>query len=193
ALINLCEAQLAAGDLAIARNNCEQALQLTTETGDKAGAAMSQKDIGDVLLALGDFSGANINYQQALKTQQALGAEGNAATTRLSLVNLSLEQKDFSAAEKMAQTLLDSALAQKDIAGEIIARCFLAQAYLGLGRRQEAVQQMQKAKEHEHELQDRSALASLAIQQAIVQNTPKPSDSAIADLTKVQPEIRQTG
>jgi len=193
ALINLCEAQIAAGEVTIARNNCEQALQLATETGAKADAAMSQKDLGDILLTSGDFSGANSNYQQALKAQQVLGAEGNAAATRLSLVNLSLEQKDFSAAEKLAQALLDSSPAQKDIALEIAARCVLAQAYLGLGRRQDALQQMQKAKEHEHELQDRSAIAALAIQQAMVQNTPKPSDSAIADLKKVEAEMRNGG
>ena len=37
------------------------------------------------------------------------------------------------------------------------------------------------------------AIATLAIQQARVQNTPKPSDSAIADLKKVETDMRKSG
>lgn len=193
ALDGLCDAQLSNGQVTGARSSCEQSLQLMNENGDKGGAAASEKSLADVLLAAGDLSAANSYYQQALKTQQSLGAEHDAATTRLALVNLTLEQNDFSAAEKLAQALLDSSAAQKDTTTEIFARCFLARAYLGLGRRQDALQQMQEAKKHEHELQDPSDIATFQIQQAMVQNTPKPSDSAIADLKKVEAEMRKTG
>lgn len=193
ALNNLCDAQLSNGQVPGARSSCEQSLQLMNENGDKAGAAASQKSLADVLLASGDLSAANSYYQQALKTQQSLDAEHDAAMTRLSLVNLSLEQKDFSDVEKLAQSLLDSSLAQKDATTEVFARCFLAQAYLGLGRRQDALQQMQEAKKHEHELQDPSDIATFSIQQAMVSNTPKPSDSAITDLKKVETDMRKTG
>jgi serine/threonine protein kinase/tetratricopeptide (TPR) repeat protein len=193
ALVNLCDAQLSNGDVAGARSSCQQSLALMNETGDKAGAAASQKSLADVLLASGDLSAANSYYQQALKTQQSLGAEHDAAMTRFSLVNLSLEQKDYPTAEKLAQSLLDSSLSQKDTTSEVSARCLLVRAYLGLGRRQDAVQQMQKAKEHEHELQDGSAIATLAIQQARVQNTPKPSDSATTDLKKMETDMRKSG
>jgi len=193
ALNNLCDAQLSNGEVASARSSCEQSLQFMNETSDKAGAAASQKSLADVLLASGDLSAANSYYQQALKTQQSLGAEHDAAMTRLSLVKLSLEQKDFSAAAKLARALLESSISQKDTTGEVFARCFLARAYLGLGRRQDALQQIQEAKKHEHELQDPSDIATFAIQQAIVQNTPKPSDSALADLKKVETDMRKAG
>jgi serine/threonine protein kinase len=193
ALNNLCDAQLSNGQVTGSRSSCEQSLQLMTENGNKADAAASQKSLADVLLASGDLSAASSYYQQALKTQLSLGAEGDAAMTRMGLANLSLEQKDFSAAEKFAQTLLDFSLSQKDAAGEISARCLLARAYLGLERHRDALQQIQKAKEHSNELQDPATIASFSIQQAVVENTPKPSDSAITDLKKVETDMRKAG
>jgi hypothetical protein len=74
----------------------------------------------------------------------------------------------------------------------VIVRCILAQAYLSMQRSKDAEEQIVKAKEHLHELQDPSALAIFSIQRAIVQNASKPSEAATLKLRKIEAEMRAT-
>jgi tetratricopeptide (TPR) repeat protein len=163
------------------------------ETRDKAGEARTQQVLANVLLAGGDLPGAEKYYQQALRTQQQLESQADVAATQNSLAILSIEKRDFSAAEKLAQDALKYFLAAKDRTSEVLARCILAQAFLGMRRNKEAEDQILKAKEHIHDLQDPSLRAAFSIQQAVVENTLKPSEAAISELEKSEREMRESG
>ena len=132
-------------------------------------------------LAGGDLAGAEKSYLQALRTQKELQAESDAAATQVSLANLNIERGDFSAAEKPAQDSLKSSLEGNDTTGEILARCILAQVFLGMRRNKDAEEQILKAKDHMKDVQDVSLRAMFFIQQAILENAPKPSETSISD------------
>lgn len=193
ALDNLCDTQLQTGEVAEARKSCERSLQLMVETSDKEGEARTRQSFADVLLAAGDLPGAEKYYQQALRSEQELGAQADVTATQYSLANLNVEKRDFPAAEKLAQQSLQSFLAAKDATNEVIARCILAQAYLGMHRKNDAEDQILKAKAHFHELQDPFSRATFSIQQATVENTPKPSEAAISELKKIEAEMKHVG
>ncbi len=193
ALLNLCGNLLVMGNVPEAKSDCEESLQLVNEIGNKTGQARSQQTLADVLLAADDLPGAEHHYQLALRAQQELDAKSDAAYTQASLAELAVKRGDFSAADKLAQSALGTFLQQKDAAGEVSVRCTLAQASLGLHRQQEAEEQIRKASEHLRQLQDPSLLATFSIQQAIVQNTPKPSGAAVSELKKVESEMRRAG
>jgi tetratricopeptide (TPR) repeat protein len=193
ALNNLCDSQLQAGDMAEARKSCERSQELMVETRDKAGEAKTQQVFANLLLAGGDLPGAEKLYQQALRSQKELQAESDAATTQILLANLNIERRDYSAAEKLAHDSLKSSLEGNDTAGEIIARCILSQVFLGIRRNKEAEEQILKAKDHIKDQQDVSLRATFSIQQAILENTPKPSETAISELKKNETEMRKAG
>lgn len=144
-------------------------------------------------LAGGDLAGAEKSYLQALHTQKELQAESDAAATQVSLANLNIERGDFSAAEKPAQDSLKSSLEGNDTTGEILARCILAQVFLGMRRNKDAEEQILKAKDHMKDVQDVSLRAMFFIQQAILENAPKPSETSISELKKNETEMRKAG
>ena len=193
ALLNLCGAQLQTGAVSQAPANCQEALQLMVNLGDQQGQARAQQTLGDVLLASDQLPDAESHYQLALKLQQALDAKDDVAYTQLSLADLSVNTRDFPAAEKFAQSALQYFLAKSDPAGEVAARCALSQVYLGLNRHADAEQQLVKAKDHLRDLQDPATRAAFLIQQAAVQNSPKPSQALLSDLKKLELESRKAG
>jgi eukaryotic-like serine/threonine-protein kinase len=193
ALNNLCDAQLQTGEVAEARKSCQQSLDLMVETTDKDGEARTQQVFANVLLATGDLPGAEKYYQQALQTQQQLKSQTDVASLQNSLANLNIEKRDFSNAEKLSLQALDSFLKGKDAPDEVLARCILAQAYLGMRRNKDAEDQILKAKEHVYGLQGPFPLATFSIQLAILENTPKPSNAAISELKKIEAEMRKAG
>ena len=193
ALNNLCDTQLQTGEVAEARKSCERSLELMVETKDKDGEARTEQVLANVLLASDDLSGAEKYYQQALRTQQQLQSQGDVAATQISLAILNVEKRDFATAEKMIQEALNTFLAAKDANGEVLARCVLAQALLGMRRNKEAEDQILKAKEHIKDVQDPFLRATFSIQQAVVENTLKPSDTAISELKKNETEMRKSG
>jgi eukaryotic-like serine/threonine-protein kinase len=193
ALNNLCDTQLQVGEVAEARKSCERSLELMVETRDKDGEARTQQVLANVLLAGGDLPGAEKYYQQALRAQQQLGSQPDVASTQNSLAILNIEKRDFPVAEKSAENALNSFLKANDANGEVLARCILSQAFLGMHRNKEAGDQMIKAKDHIKDLQDPSLRATFSIQQAVVENTLKPSDAAISELKKNENEMRKLG
>jgi serine/threonine protein kinase/Tfp pilus assembly protein PilF len=193
ALNNVCDAQLQTGGVAEARKSCERSLELMAETQDKEGEARTQQVLGSVLLAGGDLPGAEKYYQQALRTQEQLQSQPDVASTQNSLAVLNIEKRDFPTAEKLAQDALNSFLAGKDADGEIVSRCILAQAFVSLHRDKDAEEQILKAKDHIRDVQDPSIRATFFIQQAIVENSLKPNDSAISELRKNETEMRKRG
>jgi serine/threonine protein kinase/Tfp pilus assembly protein PilF len=193
ALINLCDTQLQTGEVAEARKSCEQSLKLMIESSDKGGQAEARLVLAGVLLAGDDLAAAEKSYQQALRAQQQLESLTDVAATQNSLANLNIEKRDFPSAEKLAQDSLNSFLATKDTTGEVLARCILAQAFLGMRRNKDAEEQILKAKDHIKELQDPSLRATFSIQQAVVENTAKPSEAAISELKKTEVEMRKSG
>lgn len=193
ALTSLCNNQLQSGAVPAARKNCEQSLRLMLETGDKNGQARSHQALADVLLASAELPEAETQYQHALQLQRELQLKTDASYTQVSLMNLSIEEKDFSDAVKSGHELLKIFISERDTAGELVIRCALADVFLRLQRLKEAQEQISKAKEHVHDLQDPSLRATFAIQQAIVENTPKPSETAILELKRVESEMRKAG
>jgi eukaryotic-like serine/threonine-protein kinase len=193
ALLNLCVFLPVAGDVRAAKSDCEESLQLMTDTGDKAGQARAQQSLGDVLAASDDLSSAETHYQAALTAQRQLGADSDVAYSEASLADLYTNKRDFLAVEKYAQPALQSFLSQKDPMGEVLVRCTLAQAYLDVKRRQDAQEQIEKARQHLPELQDPAIRNTFLIQQAVVQNSPRPVDSAVAQLKKIESELTASG
>jgi len=193
AVINLCDTQLQTGEVAEARKSCEQALNLTSETSDKGGEAQAQFVIAGVLMATNDLAGAEKYYQQALRAQQQLQSQPDAAATQNSLANLKIEKRDFAEAEKLAQEALSSFLAEKDTTSEVLARCNLSQALLGMRRNQEAEEQILEAAKLSKDLQDPSLRAIFSIRRAVVENTIMPSQAAISELKKSEVEMRKSG
>jgi len=110
-----------------------------------------------------------------------------------SLANLNIEKREFANAEKLALQALDFYLETKDAPDEVSVRCTLVQAYLGMQRKKDAEEQILKARERVYGLQGPFPLAVFSIQQAIVENTPKPSTAAIAELKKVEAAMRKAG
>jgi tetratricopeptide (TPR) repeat protein len=193
ALNNLCDTQLQTGAVAEALKSCERSLELMTETKDKDGEARTQQVLANVLLASGDLPGAEKYYQLALHAQQQLQSPEDVATTQNLLAALNMQKRDFAAAEKLAQEALNTFLAAKDANGEVLTRCILAQALLGMRRTKEAEEQILKAKEHFKDVQDPSLRATFSIQQAVVENTLKPSDATISELKQNEAEMRKSG
>jgi len=193
ALNNLCDAQLQSGEVPDARKTCEQSLQLMVETSDKYGQARTQQVLANALLAEGDLPGAEKYYQQALETQRQLKSDPDVASLQYSLANLNMEKPDFANAEKLALQALQSFMAGKDAPSEVQARCLLAQAYLGMRRSKDAEDQIAKAKERVYGLQGPFPLAAFSIQQAIVENAPKPSNAAVTELKRIEVEMRKAG
>jgi Tfp pilus assembly protein PilF len=193
ALNNLCDTQLQTGEVAEARKSCERSLDLMMETKDKDGEAHTQQILANVLLASGDLPGAEKYYQQALRGEQQLQSQGDVAAIQNLLAFLNIEKRDFAAAEKLGEDALNTFLAVKDASGEVLARCALAQAMLGKHHNQEAKEQILKAKDRLKDVQDPSIRATFSIQQAVVENTVKPSDAAISELKKDETEMRKSG
>jgi serine/threonine protein kinase/tetratricopeptide (TPR) repeat protein len=193
AFINLCDIQLQSGEVSEARKSCDQSLKLMVETSDKSGEARTQQVLANVLLAVGDLPGAEKLYQQALQTQLQLKSQWDVASLQESLASLHIEKGDFVNAEKFALQALDSFLQGKDGPNEVAARCTLAQAYLGMRRNKDAEEQILKARERVYGLQGPFPLAGFSIQQAIVENTPKPSNAAIAELKRTEAAMRKAG
>jgi serine/threonine protein kinase/Tfp pilus assembly protein PilF len=193
ALNNLCDAQLQIGEVAEARKSCQQSLDLMVETSDKDGEARTQQVLANVLLAIGDLPGAEKHYQQALQTQRQLKSQTDVASLQDSLASLNIEKRDFANAEKFALQALDSFIEGKDAPDEVVARCILAQAYLGMRRNNDAEDQILKAKDRVYGLQGPFPLATFSIQQAIFENIPKPSNAAISELKRIEAEMRRAG
>ncbi len=191
AALNLCSILLITGDVPGAKPNCEESVQLLTEAGDKTGQARAHQALGDVLLASDDLPGAEREYLQALHDQQELGAKTDVAYTQASLADLSVNKRDFSAADTYAQPALQTFLAQKDAAGELLARCSLAQVYLGKQQLKEAEEEIRQVAARMPEIQDPSLRAIFQIQQAVVENAAKPSPAALAQLRNVELSMRK--
>ena len=82
-------------------------------------------------------------------------------------------------------------LAQKDAAGELLARCSLAQVYLGKQQLKDAEEEIRQVAVRMPEIQDPSLRAIFQIQQGIVENAAKPSPAALAQLRNVELSMRK--
>jgi hypothetical protein len=75
--------------------------------------------------------------------------------------------------------------------GELLARCTLSQVYLGEHQLKNAGEEIRQAAARMPEIQDPGLRAIFLIQQAVVENSPKPSPSAIAQLRTVELSMRK--
>ena len=75
-LIRLDEAR---GDLALAREHCEEALAIASDTNDRQAIGLWLTALGDIVLNQDDFASAAALYEQSLAIRRQLGDEGAAA------------------------------------------------------------------------------------------------------------------
>jgi tetratricopeptide (TPR) repeat protein len=89
------------GDNAKALANYENALQLYTAAGDRAGAAGILRDIADTTAEQGDYSAAMELYRRSLAVAREIGNAGGEAADLNNIAVVLENRRDFAGAEKM--------------------------------------------------------------------------------------------
>ena len=133
------------GKLAEARTHLDSALALSREMSDPSNTAGRLDDRARLSLEQGDLEAADRDAREALELQQKAGFRQEAAQTDLILARLRNDQGRFGQARDLAGIDLAAARAQHLPPEEADARAVLAGALLGLGQKDRAVQEAQRA------------------------------------------------
>ena len=190
---NICDAQIASGELPVARQNCEQALQLRKEMQDQSALARSLTDLGDYFFASGLLPQAEENYRAALAIQTRIGEKATVRTTRRGLAQIAMESGNFRQSESELKALLPEFAQAGDSDDEAQARGILADLYLRLGRLEDARQEIAKGLDLAAESADPSIAAALTIQRARLETRSRGWTPSPGILSKVETQMRSAG
>jgi eukaryotic-like serine/threonine-protein kinase len=168
ALDNLAALRSDSGDLVRARQLNEEALAIYEAVGDKSHVASAMGNIAFILRSQGDLDGARRRQEQALAVQEQIGEKTAAATSRIGLTRIAIEQRRGAEAEAMARTAVEELRAQKRGKEEAGAQALLAEAFLSLGKLDEARAAIRRAAELIETSKDRRTRLDVTIATARV-------------------------
>jgi DNA-binding winged helix-turn-helix (wHTH) protein/tetratricopeptide (TPR) repeat protein len=126
------------GDLAGGKSLWEQSLALRRELDNESDVAESLHNLAEALGEQGDVAGAQKLFDEALAIQASRGEQGNAAGTRLGKAELLLESGSPGDSEPLLRAALEQFKKERQVQQEGSAHATLAEAYLALGRLNEA-------------------------------------------------------
>ncbi len=128
-LLGLGSAQAAAGDLAGARKNWEQALAMSKQTGNKSTSADAFYGLGQLFHLQGNLRESRINQEEALSLRSEAGLNLT-ADSRLELAKLLIDEGRLPEAENLARQAVEESYTKAGIDVQAEAENVLANVLL---------------------------------------------------------------
>ena len=133
------------GELDSATTLHQEAIQAFQQLGDRSTVAIVQLSLAKVLIAKQDFSTARRTLQEALQTNLEIGAKGDAALAKIMLAEVAFYEGHPEQFDNSVQESIKELASEGRAADEMEAHAILAQAYLRLGKIDEARQSVSRA------------------------------------------------
>jgi serine/threonine protein kinase/tetratricopeptide (TPR) repeat protein len=171
-LLGLGSAQAAAGDLAGARKNWEQALAMSKQTGNKSTSADAFYGLGQLFHLQGNLRESRINQEEALSLRSEAGLNLT-ADSRLELAKLLIDEGRLPEAENLARQAVEESYTKAGIDVQAEAENVLANVLLTRGRLTEVRSAVARASALLANSENRRLRLSIAITNARVEASAK--------------------
>jgi tetratricopeptide (TPR) repeat protein len=145
ALNNLGENQLEEGNTSAARQEQEEALAVSRQSGQKIGIADGLCDLGQILELAGDLDAAKKDYAEAGNVFREMDLNEGVANAKSGLAAIARDQGDLSAAEQLYQQALALLLDGTNDGQIAETRLGLARVYVDEARPDESLTLAQNA------------------------------------------------
>jgi tetratricopeptide (TPR) repeat protein len=189
---NLAGLDRGAGNLQAALDRYTRALTLWRELGDRTGEALTLGNLGEAYQMLGEPRRARELLERSLELRRQVGDRRGEAIT---LHNLGLLLSDDLGDLKGGLVRFEEALAQARTVGdrrnEVGTLLAVGRLQARLGRREEALRQLQAAGELSHELGDRRREAGALLQIGVIRNANGEPREALEVLSRALDLIRE--
>jgi len=156
------------GDLAGAKQRFEQTQAVAHETDAKPLLPAALGGMGEVLVQQGKPNDARKAYEQALAIDKEIGYSQESAEIGLALAELDIEEGRGAEAEALIQDAVKVFRAAKLSVDEITAHTMLARSLLAIGKKSDALKELESSRSLAAKTQNRLVALDFAITEARV-------------------------
>ena len=156
------------GDLAGAEQRFEQTQAVAHETGAKPLLPAALGGMGEVLVQQGKPNDARKAYEQALAIDKEIGYSQESAEIGLALAELDIEEGRGAEAEALIRDAVKVFRAAKLSVDEITAHTMLARSLLAIGKKSDALKELESSRSLAAKTQNRLVALDFAITEARV-------------------------